>query len=223
MINAEIFVAIFGIYATELWAKPEKEFLEWLNAEARDFTDDCISRKSVISVIDKQVEDLGPLDGYQDELELKQRILKLPPVIPKTDWIPVSERLPDEGGKYLVTCEIYYTPDHVDERDHRKGIEIMYYDKEYGQGFSNNEVYAWMPLPKLWEGAKEEVRVGDIVEIPECGERAVVLKVGIPCEQNIVHLLNHDGTSEYRSKDSLKITGKCVDIDDILEQIRSGT
>lgn len=31
MTNAEKFEQIFGIYATELWAKPELEFLEWLN------------------------------------------------------------------------------------------------------------------------------------------------------------------------------------------------
>ena len=34
MTNADKFQQVFGIYATELWAKPEKEFLEWLNASA---------------------------------------------------------------------------------------------------------------------------------------------------------------------------------------------
>lgn len=33
MINAEVFKQIFGIYATELWAMSESEFLEWLNAK----------------------------------------------------------------------------------------------------------------------------------------------------------------------------------------------
>lgn len=33
MNNAEKFQEVFGLYATELWAKPENEFLEWLNAE----------------------------------------------------------------------------------------------------------------------------------------------------------------------------------------------
>ena len=30
--NAEKFKQIFGIYATELWAMPEEEFLKWLSA-----------------------------------------------------------------------------------------------------------------------------------------------------------------------------------------------
>ncbi len=35
MTNADLFRAVFnGLMATELWAKPESEFLEWLNAEA---------------------------------------------------------------------------------------------------------------------------------------------------------------------------------------------
>lgn len=37
MTNADKFKAIFGLYATELWAKPEKDFLEWLNADAELF------------------------------------------------------------------------------------------------------------------------------------------------------------------------------------------
>ena len=47
MSNAEMFNKVFGIYATELWAKPEKEFLEWLNAETA--TTVCISLPPVLN------------------------------------------------------------------------------------------------------------------------------------------------------------------------------
>ena len=40
MNNAEKFKEVFGIYATELWAKPEKDFLEWLNAPAPETEDE---------------------------------------------------------------------------------------------------------------------------------------------------------------------------------------
>lgn len=33
MNNAEKFQEVFGYYATEMWAKPESEFLEWINSE----------------------------------------------------------------------------------------------------------------------------------------------------------------------------------------------
>jgi len=31
--NGDVIKQIFGVYATELWAKPESEFLEWLNGK----------------------------------------------------------------------------------------------------------------------------------------------------------------------------------------------
>jgi len=34
MTNADKFKNIFGLYATELWSMPEKDFLKWLNSEA---------------------------------------------------------------------------------------------------------------------------------------------------------------------------------------------
>lgn len=42
MINAEKFKKIFGLYVTELWAKPESEFLVWAN-------DDYIEEKSSLN------------------------------------------------------------------------------------------------------------------------------------------------------------------------------
>ena len=36
MTNADKFKHLFGIYATELWTMPGKDFLEWLNADAQD-------------------------------------------------------------------------------------------------------------------------------------------------------------------------------------------
>ena len=44
MTNAEKFQKVFGYYATDMWAKPEKEFLEWINAEALE--QETVSRES---------------------------------------------------------------------------------------------------------------------------------------------------------------------------------
>lgn len=57
MTNADKFKSIFGLYATELWAKPEKDFLEWLNADAELFGNseqlDTISRQAAIDLLKK--------------------------------------------------------------------------------------------------------------------------------------------------------------------------
>ena len=36
MKNADKFKTVFGLYATELWAMPEEEFLKWLNSESTE-------------------------------------------------------------------------------------------------------------------------------------------------------------------------------------------
>ena len=36
MENADKFKSVFGLYATELWAMSEEEFLKWLNSESTE-------------------------------------------------------------------------------------------------------------------------------------------------------------------------------------------
>ena len=50
MTNDEKFQKVFGFYATEMWAKPEKEFLEWINSEALEYEpgEDLISRADAV-------------------------------------------------------------------------------------------------------------------------------------------------------------------------------
>lgn len=52
MNNAEKFKQLFGIYATELWAMPEVDFLKWLNEKVQliqeDTTSDPIDRQAAI-------------------------------------------------------------------------------------------------------------------------------------------------------------------------------
>ena len=82
-------------------------------------------------------------------------------------WIPVSERLPEEYGEYLITwktsdvsdllfisvCE-YETSYEYDAEKHRfKGEWIV---DDYMLAHSDYEVIAWMPLPEPYkeEGAE---------------------------------------------------------------------
>lgn len=53
MTNAEKFGQIFGLYATELWSKSEKDFLTWLNIEYVPDTNvvESISRQAAIDAM----------------------------------------------------------------------------------------------------------------------------------------------------------------------------
>ena len=60
----------------------------------------------------------------------------------------VDDRLPEKDGQYLIFTTQYFTPDHIDEIDHKDGIEISGYCKRYGF-LSKNGIHAkyWRDIP----------------------------------------------------------------------------
>ena len=87
MNNADKFKQIFDLYATELWAMSEKDFLAWLNAEC-DVPDtnvgELISKQAAINAIENTDCELLP-DAWD---ELTNAIMKLPTAEPKRGkWI----------------------------------------------------------------------------------------------------------------------------------------
>lgn len=124
MTNAEKFKLIFGIYATELWAMSEEDFLAWLNAEAKT-----------------------------------------------EDWIPCSERLPNDDGEYLVTDKYskrfppqvgvlgfskdLYKVSRYDFEDEEGKAGFYFYDNEWG--FTKvDTVTAWRGKPEPYRVEEEE-------------------------------------------------------------------
>lgn len=55
-------------------------------------------------------------------------------------WIPCSERLPDQNGKYLVVGR-------------QKAINILKFDG--GRWYGKWGVVAWMPLPEIYKGEND--------------------------------------------------------------------
>lgn len=67
----------------------------------------------------------------------------------ESEWIPCSERLPneDECGWYLVTV-----------KGHELFVDVAPFDDALWKGLgSNQEVIAWMPLPEPYKAESEEV------------------------------------------------------------------
>ena len=87
--------------------------------------------------------------------------------IEQTTWIPVSERLPEEYGEYLITwknpkypktyigiCECEIT-DVYDHEHHRFEVEWLF-DGHITTAYPDSYVIAWMPLPKPYEPQENE-------------------------------------------------------------------
>lgn len=82
---------------------------------------------------------------------IKDLVFLMPAADVEPQWIPVTERLPEEEGQYLVSCDTDY------------GVEVarFYIDEDgeryFGCDWNNPEdIEAWMPLPTPYKGGEEE-------------------------------------------------------------------
>lgn len=177
MTNADKFKSIFGLYATELWAKPEKDFIEWLNADAELFGNseqlDNISRAEAINAICEDGTQLERQGQYTMTMaERKQRdadiLDALPSAKPVEDaralcgecdawnqyknypqmwWILCSERLPEVGQ--LVLCTVPTSRYWGSVKVCKYCPADKYKSVPYFDWNENGfpTVVAWMPLP----------------------------------------------------------------------------
>lgn len=118
---------------------------------------DLISRQAAIDAI----KDLPNCpNGYSDTYD-KARIIGVLEDLPSThQWIPVTERLPEHDGRYLVTW-LYLNKKSVTTAWHgkawwRENDEPRFYasEGEFGNILLRN-VTAWMPLPEPYEGEED--------------------------------------------------------------------
>jgi len=75
-------------------------------------------------------------------------IEKIDKVLPAQQWIPCSDRPPEESGDYLVTVA------------HNSGelwVEVDQFDNENGSWWHYmDDVTAWMPRPKPYKGETDK-------------------------------------------------------------------
>lgn len=62
-------------------------------------------------------------------------------------WIPCSERLPEEDGFYLVT---------ITDGEQIAVCKMPFVESEWKGNWFDDEVIAWMSLPKPWKGADDD-------------------------------------------------------------------
>ncbi len=83
--------------------------------------------------------------------ELDSRIKRLPYDQPEPHWIPVTERLPEKSGEYLVTVKWV-----TGESD----VDVYEYDARHktwndGESAGGERAVAWCNLPEPYKGVTE--------------------------------------------------------------------
>lgn len=130
-------------------------------------SEDCISREEAIRVAEQ-----GQIQGYEWQFK---KLCNLPPVTPKTEWIPVSERLPEELEPVNITW-VNHNPEsyYADIKDKPFTATGVYFNgqwywwstlctdilAEYSHNYDDIidddiEIRAWMPLPEPYKEVDE--------------------------------------------------------------------
>lgn len=74
-------------------------------------------------------------------------------------WIPVSERLPEEDGQYLITVKYKHVNDSYEDvyAEHGEWYNGRWDMFLFGHCGEVEDIIAWMPLPEPYKAESEEV------------------------------------------------------------------
>ena len=105
--------------------------------------DDLISRQAAIDALQKEInKGIPPFNDVMGSIRCGVRLARniIEDLPSAQQWIPCSERLPDQNGKYLVVGR-------------QKAINILKFDG--GRWYGKWGVVAWMPLPSPYREETE--------------------------------------------------------------------
>ena len=121
--------------------------------------DDLISRQAAIDAMCELMHHWFGGDSKDEVKEITRELWKLPSAQPEPRWIPVEERLPEEGKRVLVTYDLVNKYPWVNILHYGKSMyddKPCFYeaDSEWGD-VPYDGIVAWMPLPKPYERSKD--------------------------------------------------------------------
>lgn len=116
---------------------------------------DLISRQAVNTLVDELARSISDercfMSRGRDTGEIMSDILNLPSVESKREWIPVSERSPEDGQSVLF-CDI---DGDIMIGYHVKGRPDTHFSQD-GTYEDMKNVRAWQPLPEPYKSESEE-------------------------------------------------------------------
>lgn len=141
------------IHDPQKWREACHVISKWLEQEP---CEDDISRQAVLEM----AYDMSEIDGehFTEPYMVVdiEDIQKLPSITPQPNqWIPVSERLPDKSGFYLVDQdgELRIMEYNIGHPDYPFYDKPSFVSETFGR--TNYGIKAWMPLPEPYKAKSE--------------------------------------------------------------------
>jgi Protein of unknown function (DUF551). len=150
------------------WENPNEELKRIIEANTMAIDilgqlsyEDCISRQAVKEMLTAEWTKYMPMELDMNLSFVLDKISVLPSVTPKTEWIPVSERLPEDiGGEYLVNIEYKGEYEGIDIAEYQIGgymDGLWITSNDWIEGPAERwHVTAWMPLPQPYKESEDE-------------------------------------------------------------------
>jgi hypothetical protein len=137
-------------YESEYLARKQAEYELWKIKEQQP-CEDCVSRQALINAF--PISDTYTLDDIIATIKFQ------PPVTPTQRWIPVSERLPEDGRPVLIYAwNVHHVVARYDSFRTEDGYKKCWVTADSWNGNTEikNEVIEWMPLPEPYKTESEE-------------------------------------------------------------------
>lgn len=94
----------------------------------------------------------------EEHRQLAEWLKELKQLREQTRWIPVSERLPEEDGQYLITVKYKHVDGYDDiYAEHGEWTDGRWDMFCFGHCGEVEDIIAWMPLPKPYVPQESEV------------------------------------------------------------------
>lgn len=120
------------------------DFIRWIRDKVMDEENWELNAVAYGEVIARKLKKLGAViseGGYYHSTE-------------HGEWIPVSERLPNESDDYLCTIPLDANETYTEVLTFHKG---RFYEDDYEWGATyHDDVLAWMPMPTPYKGGDDE-------------------------------------------------------------------
>lgn len=95
------------------------------------------------------------MTGETDPNEVEALDMAIKALEQESRWIPVSAKLPEKTGWYLITFKVYRGDYAVCQMCYRRPENYWARDDISKKVFDNDEVVAWMPLPQPYRKVEE--------------------------------------------------------------------